>query len=657
MLAAAAATALTAWSCAKDNTEDIAPAGDGAGMRTLTVDCSEAVRTSIGYDEGGSFLDWTEGDKVAYATDKDVAKEATIADNKLTIEVSEGASQLFLVYPVGSNVGKTAAELTAAIKASATQSKASVLNGANLPMFSAMALPEGNVVEHPVFTVGGRVVRFAVNSAAHADERVIAVRITAAEGSVLAASFDASLAPVDGTASNTVLTTLSTYAPMAADNYIYAVVAPGNYKGVKVEVATDLADYVMPSVDLNLNEKGITHYQIALPLDKGERTERTLLAGKNEVKIYSLHPRQVVFDWGKYAKTKDNKAGSEPRAFKFELMKDSKDNTAVRKYDIGSGKWFPSTGMFFEYNRFCFGNLAPETTYWFKIVAYQLGTAKNETSLPVYVKFTTPAEPALDGNVLLYRDFDEFWFRGNPLAMAYGPEIVKAKIGTNIDPDADASYLITTAGINWSSSTDSFFDQVKSTTAEYSPAKCPILWSKWWEGSKYGTNYADADYPGWTGYRVRCCQGAILLSYATAIGYVKTPLIDELGEGGENIVFTCHTAPYFEPYQSWGQDNEEHYIKIEGDGRIVSCDTMVEPTTEGATPNSETCITVKCATCVQKEGSLNVPQTDYVPTTAHVVKIEGATKNTRIVIEAHPYKDKVTKHPRVWIDDIKVERE
>ena len=654
MLAAAAATALTAWSCAKDNTEDIAPAGDGAAMRTLTVDCAEVVRTSIGYDESGSFLDWNSGDKVAYATDKDVAKEATVADNKFTIEVSEGASQLFIVYPVGSNKGKAATALSATINAYATQSKASVLNGANLPMFATAALPEGDTVENPVFTVGGRVVRFAISSAAHADERVVGVRITAADGAVLAAQFDASLKPVEGTTSNSVLTMLSTYAPIAANNYIYAIVAPGNYTGVKVEVATDLADYVMPNVDLNLNEKGITHYQIALPLDKGERTERTLLAGKNEVKLYSLRPRLAVLDWGKYAKTSDNKAGSEPRAFKFELMQDSKDNAAIRKYDIGSGKWFPSTGMFFEYNRFSFGNLTPATTYWFKIVAYQLGAAKNQTSAPVYVKFTTPAEPALDSNVLLNRNFDEMWFRGNPLEMAYGPEIVKAKIGTNIDPDAADTYLITTAGINWSSSTDSFFDQVKSTTAEYSPAKCPILWSKWWEGNKYGTNYADADYPGWTGYHVRCCQGAILLSYATAIGYVKLPLIEELGEGGENIVFTCHTAPYFEPYQSWGQDNEEHYIKIEGDGRIVSCDTMVEPTTEGATPNSETCITVKCATCVQKEGSLNVPQTDYVPTTAHVVKIEGATKNTRIVIEAHPYK---TKHPRVWIDDIKVERE
>ena len=49
-----------------------------------------------------------------------------------------------------------------------------------------------------------------------------------------------------------------------------------------------------------------------------------------------------------------------------------------------------------------------------------------------------------------------------------------------------------------------------------------------------------------------------------------------------------------------------------------------------------------------------IPTTDYVNPTEHVVKISGATKETRIVIAAHPYG---TKHYRLWIDDIQVTKD
>ena len=61
--------------------------------------------------------------------------------------------------------------------------------------------------------------------------------------------------------------------------------------------------------------------------------------------------------------------------------------------------------------------------------------------------------------------------------------------------------------------------------------------------------------------------------------------------------------------------------------------------------------TVQCTTHVDSD---KIPTTDYVNPTEHVVKIAGATKETRIVIAAHPYG---TKHYRLWIDDIQVTKD
>ena len=62
-------------------------------------------------------------------------------------------------------------------------------------------------------------------------------------------------------------------------------------------------------------------------------------------------------------------------------------------------------------------------------------------------------------------------------------------------------------------------------------------------------------------------------------------------------------------------------------------------------------VTVQCTTHVDSD---KIPTTDYVNPTEHVVKIAGATKETRIVIAAHPYG---TKHYRLWIDDIQVTKD
>ena len=90
-------------------------------------------------------------------------------------------------------------------------------------------------------------------------------------------------------------------------------------------------------------------------------------------------------------------------------------------------------------------------------------------------------------------------------------------------------------------------------------------------------------------------------------------------------------GPDFEPYHSWGQDHEQHYIQVEGPGTITD-GGPTRPNRQGAaTANTDKQVTVQCTTHVDSD---KIPTTDYVNPTEHVVKIAGATKETRIVIAA-----------------------
>ena len=365
--------------------------------------------------------------------------------------------------------------------------------------------------------------------------------------------------------------------------------------------------------------------------------------------MFKLLPRLAVLDWGDYEKgTGTNFNNGTPRSFSFGLaLEEEGDN--LRNYTSKTTDWLPSASMFFAHNRFAFANLKPGTTYWFWIVAHELGP-KKEDSDKTWFSFTTPEEN-LAPNVILYKDFDDFWFRGCPIYQAFGPEVSNAQIGANIDPDDPNCVAASSKILNPCNTTDSFFNYASSATDNRGPVKAAKLWASWWEGDTYGTDYADADYPGWQGFWVRCQTGAVLLSTASVSGYIKTPKLAGIGEGTADITVTCHTAPYFEPYHSWGQDHEQHYIQVEGPGTITDGGpTKTEPT-GAATANTDKQVTVQCTTHVD---SNKVPTTDYVNPTEHVIKITGATKETRIVIAAHPYG---TKHYRLWIDDIKVTKD
>lgn len=194
---------------------------------------------------------------------------------------------------------------------------------------------------------------------------------------------------------------------------------------------------------------------VATPYDLTAES-RAKLAGEVTVTMFKLLPRLAVLDWGDYEKgTGTNFNNGTPRSFSFGLaLEEEGDN--LRNYTSKTADWLTASSMFFAHNRFAFGNLQPGTTYWFWIVAHELGPNK-EDSDKTWLSFTTPEEN-LAPNVILYKDFDDFWFRGCPIYQAFGVEVTNAQIGANIDPDDPNCPAATGKIVNPVNSTDSFFN-------------------------------------------------------------------------------------------------------------------------------------------------------------------------------------------------------
>lgn len=385
-----------------------------------------------------------------------------------------------------------------------------------------------------------------------------------------------------------------------------------------------------------------------------EAVSRSKLAGELVVTAFKVLPRLAVMDWGKYKRGSgqfgDNGTS---RSFIIELA-ETEEGPSIRRY-YQWVDWLTSTsnnnGMFFDHNRFVLANLEPNKTYWFRIIATKLGPNKDQESDKTAFEFKTPAEEPLSPNVLLYKDFDNFWFGGCPIYMAFGVHPLEAEFPT-IDPNsAEAlgySYRTNHPMVNIAD----LFAQKNSTTHNISPTKSPALWNFFWEGDKYGTNYGDADYTGWTGSLAMPNSGGVRLSSASQSGHIKTPTLSEIGEGTANITVTVNTAPYFEPYHNWGEDHLQHYIQIEGPGTITNGGATKAEPTGIATANSDKQVTVQCTSNVDK--TTRGPLYEYTIPTTHTIKVTGATKDTRVVIRSHPYG---TGHYRVFVDDIKITKD
>ena len=376
---------------------------------------------------------------------------------------------------------------------------------------------------------------------------------------------------------------------------------------------------------------------------------RAKFADEITVKVFKVLPRLAVIDWGDYERgTGSNGLNPNvPRSYVF-VLAETEEGPALRLFDAPTAKWC-ANGMFFAHNRFAFGNLKPNTTYWFRIIAREQGPDKEDSSVTT-LAFKTPEE-VIESNTILYKDFDDFSFGGSPFYQAFGTTISNNQC-KGLDPNDPEQILKFQTVCSPVFSTSSYLNYISATSGVISSVEAAALWSHAYDGDEYGTNYKDADYPGWQGWWARHTTGGILLGTASLPGYLKTPKLRKLGDTPSNITVTCRTAPYFEPHHSWGEDHNQHYIKIEGPGTIADGGPTLSEPTGAATANSGTQVTVACKPNVDP-GTKN-PLYDQAFPTEHVVKITGATKETRIVIESHPYG---TKHYRLWIDDIQVTKD
>lgn len=355
------------------------------------------------------------------------------------------------------------------------------------------------------------------------------------------------------------------------------------------------------------------------------------------VEVIKLLPRLAVLDWGKYVK-----GSGISRKFELELAA-TQYGAPIRRY-ASQSDWLSSTSIgtgsyFFDHNRFVFGDLKPQTTYWFRLVHKTINSTNVDSDITYYM-FTTPAEEVRGANVILYKDFDDFWFGGGVIYQAFGVQPTEAQIRAALDPRTDIAKSTDFRTMSWNNNLGSTF------SGNLGPNNAPLLYEAYWDGANYGSNFSSSNYGGWYGENAFPATGAMRMGAATSPGYLTTPKLTAL-KASSDIMVTINSAPYFEPYHSWGEDGLRHYIIIEGDGVIVD---------GGATmrvKESDQKVVVECTSNVNPIN--NGPLYTTTKTTTHKIKVTGATTNTRIRISSLPYNASAAR-VRFWLDDIKVEK-
>jgi len=409
-------------------------------------------------------------------------------------------------------------------------------------------------------------------------------------------------------------------------------------------------------------KRGVLTANITVEIN-GEKSEmtgscRVRMETEVNANIFKLLPRLVVIDWGQYARgTGTNGDNGTSRAFDFELSY-SQYGEPIRRSVSGNTNWLVSS-MFWPDNRFVYGNLKPETEYWFRIVQKNVGPGKDQVTDTTYLKFITPAEPALPANTVLYDDFDRFCIKGSAIYRAFGIAVSNAKVGANFDPNSNADFLANTGICTPPTTMDPLHDYRNNTSHNLYFGKCPKVWEHYWQTDKYG--YDDisdlSKYKGWSCYFARQSTGGVMLGGATTAGaYLGTPRLVDLGDTPTDITIVTNTCSYYEPFHSWEEDCLFHYIQIDGPGKIIDGGPTVATGSvpASAVANSDKSVLVKVAP--NKEGPYKGPLHDWNITTRHTVKVSGATKDTRVLIKnVNPCADAA--HCRVLIDDILITRD
>ena len=269
-----AAMALVAVSCQRDS----ATIAVGDEMRTVEVYAAQ-TRTTIGYEASDvSHLEWCEGDRVAYVTDVagDTFKSAEMKYSAkgwyFSSNVTAAAETIYVIYPVGDNVGKSLAEAKASLAAEFQQVADADFVGENLPMYASATITSTSRVE-VVYEVMASVVRFSVVGEGHDVESLQSVTLTTNEPLVGDYSYDAASGKMlfEGAANSIKVdyvsaTELGEDVLLARTHDIYMVVPSATFTGVDVVVKTDADTYVWSNGAMDLSHPERRLYRVALDL-------------------------------------------------------------------------------------------------------------------------------------------------------------------------------------------------------------------------------------------------------------------------------------------------------------------------------------------------------------------------------------------------------
>lgn len=269
-----AAMALVAVSCQRDS----ATIAVGDEMRTVEVYAAQ-TRTTIGYEASDvSHLEWCEGDRVAYVTDVagDTFKSAEMKYSAkgwyFSSNVTAAAETIYVIYPVGDNVGKSLAEAKASLVAEFQQVADADFVGENLPMYASAPITSTSRVE-VVYEVMASVVRFSVVGEGHDVESLQSVTLKTNEPLVGDYSYDAASGKMlfEGAANSIKVdyvsaTELGEDVLLARTHDIYMVVPSATFTGVDVVVKTDADTYIWSNGAMDLSHPERRLYRVALDL-------------------------------------------------------------------------------------------------------------------------------------------------------------------------------------------------------------------------------------------------------------------------------------------------------------------------------------------------------------------------------------------------------
>lgn len=268
------AMALVAVSCQRDS----ATIAVGDEMRTVEVYAAQ-TRTTIGYEASDvSHLEWCEGDRVAYVTDVagDTFKSAEMKYSAkgwyFSSNVTAAAETIYVIYPVGDNVGKSLAEAKASLVAEFQQVADADFVGESLPMYASAPITSTSRVE-VVYEVMASVVRFSVVGEGHDVESLQSVTLKTNEPLVGDYSYDAASGKMlfEGAANSIKVdyvsaTELGEDVLLARTHDIYMVVPSAAFTGVDVVVKTDADTYVWSNGAMDLSHPERRLYRVALDL-------------------------------------------------------------------------------------------------------------------------------------------------------------------------------------------------------------------------------------------------------------------------------------------------------------------------------------------------------------------------------------------------------